>query len=475
MRRTRKLIKKKMSFSCKVCGDNNAKKKCGGCQQTVYCSKKCQEQDWNISHQYECIEGGHFDIFAWKGSDELLFWKMAEQFRDIKDLVIAIAITELPVQDRMLVWMIKKKRNTKYLEEFFVTAAKLYDSNDIPGRYRNIILKLAPNIKMEPRTFQDSLEPIVKFCTKYDIVAVEAIFLEITKDEIYEGFARFLELLVLKAIKYNPKTVAVIKYLSERRDEYLIIQRHLDDFEYHIDEEWNMDLFRYLLSKVSKHITEKLILRAFAGFMENDETEHFRVLLENCRPKFNPANTCIMKMEPKFLSICFEKNKKFNFDPTMPDVIEGFNMGPFTVFPIEIGVMRYHDQRGTRRSYLCLKILLQNKKIDTKYITSYLLRTATLDDYKNPLEQKTATREDIEGSMLVAWDVDLLRMFLLERNDLHETISADYIRGVRDRLQNNNNKEREEIMTEFIQKRERQELPPGGEGRKKKVRERIFI
>lgn len=471
MRRTRKLIKKKMSFSCKVCGDNNAKKKCGGCQQTVYCSKKCQEQDWNISHQYECIEGGHFDIFAWKGSDEFLFWNMAEQFRDIKDLVIAIAITELPVQDRMLAWMIKKKRNTKYLKEFFVTAAKLYDSNDIPGRYRNIILKIAPNIEMDYKTFEDSIEPIVKFCTKYDIVALEMIFLQITKDGIYKGFDSFLELLVWKAIRHNHKSVEVIKYLSEMRDKYSNIQKDLDNLK----EEINIDLFKYILSKVKKHIPQNLIRSLLINFVQKDKTEHFRVLLEHCHLNFNPLITCIMNREPKFLKICFEKNKKFDFDLNMSDDLESINLKPIVVFPIEVGVVRYQGQGRTRPSYMCLQILLQNEKIHAKYVTSYVLRQNNFRYYENPLEQKTATREDIEGSMLVAWDVDLLRMFLLERNDLHETISADYIRGVRDRLQNNNNKEREEIMTEFIQKRERQELPPGGEGRKKKVRERIFI
>lgn len=467
-----------MSSCCSACG-SDAKKKCANCLSVSYCSKECQEQHWNTSHQYECIEGGHFDIFAWSGSNRDLFWEMAEQFRNMKDLVIAIAITELPVQDRMLVWIIDKKRNTKYLQEFFVEAAKLYESEDVPGRYRNIILRIAPNIKMEPRTFQDSIEPIVKHSTTYDVV--EAIFLQITKDEIYEGFVRFLEMLVLKAIRNNCKSVAVIKYLSERRDKYMIIQRHLDDFEYYITEEYNIDLFKYLLSKVGKHIPEKLTRYAIAAFIKQpNETEHFRVFLENCRPKFNPAITCIMYMQPKFLDICFEKNKKFNFDPTMPDDIDSDNAsvlvtgGPFLLFPIEVAIIRYHGQRGTHPAYLCLKSLLQNKKIDTRYVTSFLLRRDKFSNYENTLEQKVATPKDIEGSMLVAWDVDLLRILLLERNDLHETISADYIRGVRDRLQKNN-KEREDVMTEFIQKRERQEIPKGGEGRKKKVKERIFI
>ncbi|CAD7696965.1 unnamed protein product [Ostreobium quekettii] len=40
-------------LTCHHCGTAGAKKKCGGCNKTFYCSRECQRQDWK-RHRKEC-------------------------------------------------------------------------------------------------------------------------------------------------------------------------------------------------------------------------------------------------------------------------------------------------------------------------------------------------------------------------------------------------------------------------------------
>ena len=47
-------VSRKTLVSCKACGSANIKLyKCGKCQNVVYCSDKCQFDDW-IDHEKQC-------------------------------------------------------------------------------------------------------------------------------------------------------------------------------------------------------------------------------------------------------------------------------------------------------------------------------------------------------------------------------------------------------------------------------------
>lgn len=42
-------------YECRGCGKTNAKKKCSSCQLSYYCTRECQEKDWN-EHKRSCFD-----------------------------------------------------------------------------------------------------------------------------------------------------------------------------------------------------------------------------------------------------------------------------------------------------------------------------------------------------------------------------------------------------------------------------------
>ncbi len=44
-----------MNDCCAVCESEDSLKQCSKCKHAVYCSRKCQSEDWNSLHGYVCV------------------------------------------------------------------------------------------------------------------------------------------------------------------------------------------------------------------------------------------------------------------------------------------------------------------------------------------------------------------------------------------------------------------------------------
>ncbi len=49
-------VNNSMNDCCAVCESEDSLKQCSKCKQAVYCSRKCQSEDWNSFHGYVCVD-----------------------------------------------------------------------------------------------------------------------------------------------------------------------------------------------------------------------------------------------------------------------------------------------------------------------------------------------------------------------------------------------------------------------------------
>lgn len=199
-------------------------------------------------------------------------------------------------------------------------------------------------------------------------------------------------------------------------------------------------------------------------------TRTFELLLKNIgdHKDFYPIHMCIREISDacpileKYFEICLKY-----FDVNQPD-----DKG---IFPLELAVIKYYHSN-------ILYILLNHKTIKIHVITT---RTLTLDNEKNLTfhhddDDSFVYYDEIGDSKLYYWDLKNVMLFLNPKNVLHKSITSDYLRKIRDKIDkyiadNAERKNLTEVINNYIRQKDNSRTTGGEEPLFKFKKEKINL
>lgn len=458
-----------MSFvECSCCG-KSASKKCGRCSQTTYCSKKCQEMHWNISHQYQCIGEGPFDIFAQSTMvDRSLFWKMADNMTTAM-LARAIAYAEESAQDKVIRYILDEgPQKIGMLKTIFTFAC----TNSFP-EYERLAEKLFPNFNIKDVYDEENFEVMGPNETFIQVSILNTLSgngtLKILKMlyTYYENGERH-DLhpfdLVDTAIKKN-RPLDILNFVTEQREFFFKLNKLENDIE----------------SAKESYGPEKHKARIMDYLLSNPNTKYIQTklfyVLEYLLIKFDGAKICetLFQLIPDIDDYMYFHRTNFLINIIMSKKLKSLEMclsNPRidpnkggVVAPVLYAILEYTKNNIEAEA---LELLFNHKKIDLSIISAKILSAKTFNrmwDLQRPdnkKENNTFNQQDIEDSVLYFWSPKMLKLFLLGgKGKYHKSITGTFMRGIRDNIKNKTSmrvKEKEDIISAFIKYRETADL-----------------